>query len=151
MHFCLEYSLCNYQSCSASFYLFFLLSQDSHKKYIESNLLIACNISSQGVDMECQWVIWCLTSTNAMFVTNAFLRHVQDKAGLVSDMSYTLFANTDVVMVCCSPLALSWTVTPLPQQAQPCWEGCFLSAQGLPSCPALYSPAGLTTAELLLT
>lgn len=32
--------------------------------------------------MEFQWIIWRLTSLNAIWVTNAFLRHVQDKAAL---------------------------------------------------------------------
>lgn len=65
------------------------------------------NISSQGVDMEFQWVIWWLTSRNAICVITTFLRHVQDKAALIRGMIYALFANMDLLVACSSPLGLS--------------------------------------------
>lgn len=113
-----------------------MLSQDNSKKSRESNLSMPHNISSQGVDKAFQWVIWHLTSINAMCVTKAFLRQGQDKQPS-SVVWSTLCLQTQTLLGPAAPHSLSpLTVKPLPKQALPCQEDQLLSSQGLRSCGA---------------
>ena len=84
-----------------------------------------------------QWVTWRLTSIDAVCVTKAFLRQVQNRVALISVVWAMLCLQTQTLL---GPAASHWlsplTVKLLLKQAFPCQEGQLLSPWGLPSCPA---------------
>ena len=80
---------------------------------------------------------WRLTSINAVCVTKASLRQVQNRVALISVVWSMLCLQTQALL---GPAASHWlsplTVKPLLKQAFPCQEGQLFSSWGLPSCPA---------------
>lgn len=119
-----------------------MLSQDNSKKSRESSLSMPHNISSQGVDKVFQWVIWHLTSINAMCVTKAFLRQGQDKQPS-SVVWSTLCLQTQTLLRPAAPHSLSpLTVKPLPKQLSPVRKTDFSHLRGCDPAEPLFSPAG---------
>lgn len=136
--------------CPASPACFLILSQDNYRIKRRVKFIDAHSIPRRGVDMELQWVIWHLTSINTMWVTNAFLGLVRDKAALISGMIYAC-SHTQTLLW---PAAPHWlfplTVNRIPKQALPCWEGLVLASRGLPSHGAFILSSWFV-AEILLT